>query len=111
MFINYVKGDDVVESQRYEDRFFNRGTLIAISKSRDSSNSKWMQIAKNESVNNVQIHLFIRKNKNDNGSKEFYYLGQMHFSRFLDDNKPVTIEYKLENEVRSDLYEYFMTQI
>ena len=35
----------------------------------------------------------------------------MHFSRFLDDNKPVTIEYKLENEVRSDLYEYFMTQI
>ncbi|WP_400150909.1 DUF3427 domain-containing protein [Candidatus Methanarcanum hacksteinii] len=111
VFINYVKGDDVVESQRYEDRFFNRGTLIAISKSRDSSNSKWMQIAKNESVNNVQIHLFIRKNKNDNGSKEFYYLGQMHFSRFLDDNKPVTIEYKLENEVRSDLYEYFMTQI
>ncbi len=111
VFINYVKGDDVVESQRYEDRFFNRGTLIAISKSRESSRSLWMQTIHDEHINGVQIHLFIRKNKDDKGSKEFYYLGRMHFSKFLDDNKPVTIEYKLENEVRSDLYEYFMTQM
>ncbi len=111
VFINYVKGDDVVESQRYEDRFFNRGTLIAISKSRENRRSEWMQAISNEDTNGVQIHLFIRKNKDDKGSKEFYYLGQIHFSQFLDDNKPVTIEYKLEDEVRSDLYEYFHTQM
>lgn len=55
--------------------------------------------------------LFVRKSKNDKGSKEFYYLGRMRFSRFLDSNTPVTIEYKLDDEVRSDLYDYFETEI
>lgn len=107
VFINYVKGEDVAESQKYEDRFVNRDTLIALSKSTEGPESKRMKIIKNSSKMGVKIHLFIRKNKNDRGSKEFYYLGLIKFNRFLNYNTPVIIEYSLNNEIRSDLFDYF----
>ena len=111
VFINYHKGEDVVESQRYEDHFVNRGTLIALSKSREGPESSRMRTVRDSDANGAKILLFVRKSKNDKGSKEFYYLGRMRFSRFLDSNTPVTIEYRLDDEVRSDLYDYFETEI
>lgn len=111
VFINYLKGDDVAESQRYEDRFENRGTLIALSKSNEGPDSKRMTAIRNSARIGISIHLFMRKDKNDKGSKEFYYLGLMDFEKFLDNNTPVTIEYRLRNEVRSDLYDYFISKI
>ena len=110
VFINYVKGEDVVESQKYEDRFENRNTLIALSKSNENRNSARMKIVENSMANKDDIHLFVRKNKNDRGSKEFYYLGKMMFVQFIDDNKPVQIEYKLIDDVRQDLYDYFNSE-
>ena len=110
VFINYVKGEDVVESQKYEDRFENRNTLIALSKSNENRNSARMKVVENSMANEVDIHLFVRKNKNDKGSKEFYYLGKMMFIQFIDNNKPVQIEYKLRNDVRQDLYDYFNSE-
>lgn len=107
VFINYVKGEDVVESQKYEDRFENRNTLIALSKSNENRDSSRMKVVENSSRDGISIHLFVRKNKNDKGSKEFYYLGKMNFVRFRDNGKPVQIEYRLKSEVRSDLYDYF----
>ena len=111
VFINYVKGDDVVESQKYDDRFIDRRTLVALSKSNEGSSSKRMGVIRDSSHNGVKIHLFMRKSKDDKGSKEFYYLGRMDFVRFLNDSKPVSIEYRLRNEVRADLYEYFQAKI
>ena len=111
VFINYFKGDDVAESQRYEDRFENRGMLIALSKSKKGPDSKWMTAIRNSASIGISIHLFMRKDKNDKCSKEFYYLGLMDFEKFLDSNTPVTIEYRLRNEVRSDLYDYFISMI
>ena len=110
VFINYVKGEDVVESQKYEDRFENRNTLIALSKSNENRNSARMKVVENSMANEVDIHLFVRKKKNDKGSKEFYYLGKMMFIQFIDNNKPVQIEYKLRNDVRQDLYDYFNSE-
>ena len=110
VFINYVKGEDVVESQKYEDRFENRNTLIALSKSNENRNSARMKVVENSMANKDDIHLFVRKNKNDRGSKEFYYLGKMMFVQFIDDNKPVQIEYKLIDDVRQDLYDYFNSE-
>ena len=107
VFINYVKDEDTAESQRYEDRFVGRGTLIALSKSTEGPGSKRMRIIENSGTNGVRIHLFMRKSKNDKGSKEFYYLGPMRFDRFLDSNTPVSIEYSLDFDVRSDLFDYF----
>ena len=61
----------------------------------------------------VKIHLFVRKNKDDSISKEFYYLGEIEA---IGNPKPiimknteknaVEITYKLETPVREDLYEY-----
>ncbi len=108
VFINYVKGENVVESQRYEDHFENRNTLIALSKSMESKNSKKMIRVRDHKFNRMDIHLFVRKNKDDEGSKEFYYLGKMDFESFVNDETPVKIRYKLREEVRFDLYEYFV---
>ncbi len=111
VFINYKKGEDVVESQRYADRFENRNTLIALSKSPDGKDSKNMIHVRDHKENGTSIHLFIRKNKNDKDSsfKEFYYLGMMDFAGFLTDGKPVEIRYRLKDAVRSDIFDYLMS--
>ena len=108
VFINYVKDEKVVESQRYEDHFENRNTLIALSKSLENKDSKNMVRVRDHKANRTDIHLFIRKNKDDEGSKEFYYLGKMDFDSFVNDETPVKIKYKLREEVRFDLFEYFI---
>lgn len=108
VFINYVKDDNVVESQRYEDHFENMNTLIALSKSLENKDSKNMTRVRDHKVNGTAIHLFVRKNKDDKESKEFYYLGKMDFVEFVDNGTPVKIRYKLREEVRFDLYEYLV---
>lgn len=111
IFINYVKDEKVVESQRYEDRFESKRSLIAISKSIENNGSKNMCRVRDSKLNNTKIHLFVRKNKNDEGSKEFYYLGEVEFVEFIGNSRPATIRYKLLNEVRSDLYDYFNSSV
>ncbi len=106
VFINYKKGEGVVESQRYDDRFENRNTLLALSKSTEDRNAKNMMRVSHHRENGTTIHLFMRKNKEDEGSKEFYYLGMMDFVEFIGDGKPVEIKYRLHDEVRRDIYEY-----
>ena len=58
----------------------------------------------------IQIHIFIRKNKNDSNSKEFYYLGLAHYQDIKQvemNNKPICeILYKLDQPVRDDIYDY-----
>ena len=68
-----------------------------------------------EANNHLQIHLFVRKNKNDTTSKEFYYMGQMHainepFKVQLPDNKNSATQftYRLENEIRKELFDYII---
>lgn len=108
IFVNYVKGEDVKESQKYEDQFENRSTFIALSKSTEGKDSKRMKVVEGSDRDGVAIHLFVRKNKAGatNKDSDFYYLGRVHFVEFLDDNKPVKIRYRLENEVRQDIYDY-----
>ncbi len=108
IFVNYVKGKDVKESQKYEDLFENRSTFIALSKSTEGKDSKRMKIVENSDAEGVAIHLFVRKKKLGvvNKDSDFYYLGRIHFVEFLDDNKPVKIRYRLEEEVRQDIYDY-----
>ena len=106
IFINYIKDDSVHESIRYEDRFENRRTLIGISKSTETVGSKNMTRIEFSNENRTTIHLFVRKNKNDPGAKEFYYLGKMNFEGFLSKTKPCKIRYRLKNEVQSDIYKY-----
>ena len=64
------------------------------------------------------IPLFVRKNKDDQTSKEFYFLGTMrhngHLLEFvMNDTNGVTaveIGYKLDTPVENNLYEYITEQ-
>ena len=63
----------------------------------------------------VNMFLFVRKNKDDKESKEFYYLGRIRHNaggilkEFVMQNTDATaveIEYKLDTPVEKNLYDY-----
>ena len=63
----------------------------------------------------IKVELFVRKNKDDKISKEFYYLGRMNATgkakEFIMPNtnkSAVEIEWILETPVREDIYEYII---
>ena len=64
----------------------------------------------------ITVELFVRKNKDDNISKEFYYLGRMESTGYCEefimpntDAPAVKIGWKLNTPVRDDLYEYIVS--
>lgn len=118
VFINYEKGDDVGATTRYEDRFNDQTTLTAISKSRRTLNSEDVINARNSKSLGILMPLFVRKNKDDKTSKEFYFLGTMEHngiaSEFImpgtEEITAVEIGYKLNTPVENNLYEYLTEQ-
>lgn len=118
VFINYEKGDDVGATTRYEDRFIDPSTLTAISKSRRNLDSEDVINALNSKSRGIIMPLFVRKNKDDQTSKEFYFLGTMEHNgkanEFVmpgtDDITAVEIGYKLNTPVENNLYEYITEQ-
>lgn len=115
VFINYDKAPDIDDSIRYEDRFVSNRELIAISKQPRDLNSPEIERLRAWPENGMKIYLFMRKNKADEGSKEFYFFGEMEptgdFKRIVMPKvhkKAVEITYHLETPIRQDLYG-FMT--
>lgn len=117
VFINYDKADDISDTTKYEDHFVpgSRERLIAISKSGRSLKSEDVQNFLNAKERGIQVELFVRKNKDDKISKEFYYLGHMTASgntkEFIMPNTKKTaveIEWILDVPVRRDIYEYIV---
>lgn len=106
----------IAVSRRYEDHFTSSRTLIAISKSGRSIASEDVQNFLHAQERGIQVHLFVRKNKDDKISKEFYYLGHMQASgqvkEFIMPNTEKTaveIEWLLDVPVREDIYEYIVS--
>lgn len=113
VFINYNKDESINASIRYEDRFVNQSTIIALSKQPRTIQSKDVQQIIHAKENGTKIYLFVRKNKDDNISKEFYFLGEIEPTGELQpivmkdtDKNAVEITYRLETPVREDIYEY-----
>ncbi|WP_373485591.1 DUF3427 domain-containing protein, partial [Acetobacterium malicum] len=113
VFINYHKSDAIESSINYEDRFIAPSSLIAISKSGRSIDSNDVQVALNAQQLGVDLELFVRKNKDDKTSKEFYYLGKMFPTGDANEivmekanKKAVEIHYQLDVPVREDIYAY-----
>ena len=77
IFINYDKQDDISDTTKYEDHFVSASRLIAISKSGRSVDSEDVQNFLKARERGIDVHLFVRKNKDDKISKEFYYLGRV----------------------------------
>jgi superfamily II DNA or RNA helicase len=115
VFINYDKSDDIQDTIKYEDHFTSRDSLIAISKQSRTVESEDVQTFLHAEERGVSVELFVRKNKDDKISKEFYYLGRMkatgrtqEFIMANTDKTAVEIEWKLDTPVREDIYEYIV---
>ncbi len=115
VFINYNKENDIEDTIRYEDCFRSPSSLVAISKSRRSESSPDVQQALNARENGIDLCLFVRKNKDDRISKEFYYLGRMFANGYVEEFtmpnttvKAVKIGYSLQTPVRDDIYDYLV---
>ena len=109
VFINYDKAEDISDTTKYEDR------LIAISKSGRNLQSEDVQNFLKAKERGIQVELFVRKNKDDKVSKEFYYLGHMtasgnikEFTMTNTEKTAVEIEWILDVPVREDIYEYIV---
>ena len=115
VFINYDKQDNISDTTKYEDHFTSYNRLIAISKSGRSIESEDVQNFLNAKERGIDVQLFVRKNKDDKISKEFYYLGRMYatgevkeFTMPNTDKSAVEIEWALDTPVREDIYEYMI---
>lgn len=116
VFINYDKTENIADTIKYEDRLETPSLLVAISKSGRSLESEDVRTALHAKELGVDMELFVRKNKDDKISKEFYYLGKIYATgrahEFVMPNtnkKAVEIQYVLETPVREDLYDYIVS--
>lgn len=115
VFINYDKSDDIQDTIKYEDHFTSRSSLIAISKQSRTVESEDVQNFLHAKERGISVELFVRKNKDDKISKEFYYLGRMTATGYTrpftmpnTDKTAVEIEWKLDTPVREDIYQYIV---
>lgn len=113
VFINYDKDENISDTIKYTDHFIDSQTLVAMSKSKMKLNSKGMEIFNKAKERNTFIHIFVRKNKDDKVSKEFYYLGQGNIidikQETMANDVPVCeILYQLDQPVRKDIYDYIV---
>ena len=118
IFINYDKQDNISDTTKYEDHFVAENRLIAISKSGRSMDSEDVQNFLNATERGIDVQLFVRKNKDDKISKEFYYLGRViatgNAKQFVmpnTDKTAVEIEWELETPVREDIYQYIVNEM
>lgn len=113
VFINYKKSEDISNSTKYDDRFISNSEIIAISKSNRKISSPEIQRFFNAERDGIELSLFVRKNKDDNISNEFYFLGKIKYTgkhnEFIlknTSNPAVEITYQLITPIREDIYEY-----
>ncbi len=115
VFINYDKEEDIQDTIKYEDHFEASDKLIAISKQSRTLCSEEIQNFLHARERGIRVELFVRKNKDDKISKEFYYLGRMkatgqarEFIMENTDKTAVEIEWLLDTPVRDDIYKYIV---
>lgn len=116
VFINYDKAPDISDTIKYEDRFVSERELIAVSKKKRYLNSPEIERLKAWPGNGMKIYLFMRKNTED-GTKEFYFLGEMEptgaFKAIttVGGEPAVEITYRLVDPVRQDIYRFMLSDL
>lgn len=113
VFINYEKSEHISETIKYEDRFISPEKIIALSKQPRTVTSPDIIKIYDANKTDTKIYLFVRKNKDDKESKEFYFLGEIHAvgkpnQVKIAEKNAVEITYKLEQAVREDIYDYMI---
>lgn len=116
VFINYDKGDDIQDSINYHDRFINNSQLISLSKNKRTLQSPEIERFIHAKAQGIDVDLFVRKNKDDNIAKSFYYLGRMTMEHGEEvkmqgsGDDAVEMFWNLDVSVREDIYDYITSE-
>ncbi len=113
IFVTYDKSEDISETINYNDHFITRQIFSWMSRNNRKVTSPELKPIIN--YTDLDIRLFIQKN-NDEGI-EFYYMGKLTptnykqvYREINDKQQPiVNFTFKLENDVKDDLYSYFVS--
>ncbi|MFD1032483.1 DUF3427 domain-containing protein [Metaplanococcus flavidus] len=115
IFVTYHKHDEVESSVAYNEEFINQETFKWSTRSNRTLLSPEVQTIINAEQNNIDLHLFIKKDNDEGG--DFYYLGKatpdqraVEQSTMQDKNDKtipvVHMNLMLENSVESKLFYY-----
>lgn len=115
IFVTYHKDEGISESTKYEDCFIDKETFSWMTRSKVKLDSKEAQAIINHAETGLAIHLFVKKS--DDEGRDFYYMGRVTPESYrqttIKDNKGkdlpiVNFQMKLEDEVKDELYSYFV---
>ncbi|TDL35592.1 DUF3427 domain-containing protein [Macrococcoides bohemicum] len=108
LFVNLFKDDEAKENKlNYQDYFIDKTVFHWQSQNQTSQNSNTGQNLINHKKNEKTIHLFVRREKKEEGiSMPFYYVGELEFISATG-NSPISFEWKLKNEISMKLLNEF----
>lgn len=112
IFVNLHKDADIDEAINYKDKFISPGVFQWQSPNDTTQTSEIGQDIIHSYKRGKILHLFVRKFKKVEGvTQPFVYLGKVvPFSDSAEGNKPITIQFALENRVPDDMYLDFTTR-
>ena len=110
IFINYEKQAGAIA---YADRFISPAELISLSKvNRQIDSQDAQRMTQKGQYAAIRILLFVRRSKDDDEAKAFYFLGAMHAAaapqpvRLANGQSAFEMHWRLETPVEEGLYEY-----
>ncbi|MHC6180919.1 DEAD/DEAH box helicase [Clostridium sp. JNZ X4-2] len=111
IFVDLHKEEGIKESINYKDKFINEDIFQWQSPNSTSQNSERGQNIIHNKERNVNLHIFIRKYKQIDGSVQPYiYIGKGNVIEYQEE-KPITVKIKLENQVPFGLYNEFFKKV
>lgn len=106
-FVNLHKGEDIKDSINYKDKFIDNKHFQWQSPNSTPIDTNNGQDYANNVRRNVSLHLFVRKQeKVNNNTIPFIYVGKINALSY-EGEKPITIQYELENELTDRMYKDF----
>jgi len=111
IFVDLHKEEGIKESINYKDKFINEDLFQWQSPNSTSQNSERGQNIIHNKERSVNLHIFIRKYKKIDGLVQPYiYIGKGNVIEYQEE-KPITIKIKLENQVPFGLYNEFVKKV
>ena len=111
LFVDLYKEEGIKESVNYDDRLLSTNVFQWQSPNSTKQDSDIGQNLIHNKDNKVNLHLFVRKYPSLEGlTAPFIYLGRVNtIEDSVKGNKPITMNFLLENEVPDQLYNELTT--
>ena len=111
LFVDLYKEEGIKESINYDDYFVSSKEFHWQSPNSTKQDSEIGSNLINNVDNKVNLHLFVRKYpKVENVTATFVYVGKVNTIKgSAKGNKPISMNFRLENELPSELYEELTT--